>query len=53
MKGAKGLKIIVIGYMPWFFGKTPYTYITHNLRFFGFFDKYQCMYIFVKLGVFD
>jgi hypothetical protein len=26
-------------------------FITHNLKFFSFFDKYQCVYIFEYLGI--
>jgi hypothetical protein len=26
-------------------------FIAHNLKFFGFFDKYQCVYIFEYLGI--
>ncbi len=35
--GAAGLEIIITGYMPWLYGKTLCTYITHNLGFFEFF----------------
>ncbi len=35
--GAMGLEIIIDGYMPWLYGKTLCTCMTHNLRFFDFF----------------
>jgi len=39
------LEIIATGYMPWLFGKTPCTYITHILRFFGFLTNINASFL--------
>jgi hypothetical protein len=40
-----GLEMIATKYMPWLFGKTPCTYITHILRFFGFLTNINVGYL--------